>query len=259
MRVALCQSDIVWEQAERTLAMLEAPVLDFCKKYKPDVLVLPETFSVGFTMNPAVSETGDGVSASWLRRMASRTGVAITASVPTVEEDGRRYNRCYFITPDGNEYHYDKKHLFNYSGEGDTYTPGKSVCLVDYLGWRFNLNVCYDLRFPVWSRNTGLDYDVLINMANWPDVRIEAAKALSRARAIENCCYVIFCNRVGKDATCNYNGQSMIFDFFGEKVASCRKVDGVQFMYSDLDRAAIDHYHEKFPAWRDSDKFEILK
>jgi len=258
MRIALCQSDIVWEQAARTIEMLDEPVHRFCAKYSPDVLVLPETYSVGFTMNESVAEKEDGVSASWLRKTAAETGVALVASIP-IEENPRRYNRCHFVTPDGKEYHYDKHHLFNYSGEGKAYTPGDKVCLVDYRGWRFNINICYDLRFPVWSRNTGLDYDVMLYMANWPVVRIEAAKALSKARAIENCCYCLFCNRVGEDPSCKYNGQSMIYNFYGEKVAQRRKLSGVEFMFADLDRDAIDSYHTKFPARIDADRFDIKR
>lgn len=259
MRIALCQSDIVWEQAASTIAMIEKPVRTFCKKYSPDLLVLPETFAVGFTMNPAVIETEDGMSANWLRKLASETGVAIAASIPIAGSDGRRFNRCHFITPEGEEYHYDKHHLFNYSGEGKVFSPGEKACVVDYRGWRFNINICYDLRFPVWSRCTGLDYDVMIYMANWPVVRIDAAKTLSKARAIENCSYCLFCNRVGEDPTCKYNGQSMIFNFYGEKIAVRRKVCGTEFMYADLDREAIDNYHAKFPALIDADLFEIKR
>lgn len=257
MRVALCQCEIVWEQAEKSIELLERPVREFCRRFSPDIMVLPETFSVGFTMNPDVCEMEDGVSASWLRKTARETGVAFVGSIPTYGPDGKRYNRCYFVSPEGWERHYDKRHLFNYSGEGKTYTPGNEICKVQYKGWTVNLNVCYDLRFPVWSRNVDNGYDLLINIANWPDVRIEAAKALAKARAIENCCYCLFCNRVGSDAFCNYNGQSMIFDFFGQKIASRRKILGTQFLFADLDRDALDHYHEKFPAVRDSDSFTI--
>ena len=261
LKVALCQSDIIWENAEATLKMLEEPVRAFCKKHKPDLLILPETYSVGFTMNPEVSEYEDGISAQWLRRMASELGAAVTASIPTydVDKDGttRRYNRCHFITPDGMEYHYDKRHLFNPSGEGGTYTSGKERCCVEYKGWRIELNICYDLRFPVWSRNEGNRYDVLVNMANWPDVRVSSAQALIRARAIENSCYAVFCNRVGSDVLCEYNGKSTVVDWFGTRICRDSIVKGVRFMTAELDRKALEHYRLRFPASKDADNYKI--
>jgi len=261
LKTALCQSDIVWENAAATTAALESPILNFCRTNKPDVLVLPETFSVGFSMNPDVSEEIDGLSSSWLRSMAARTGVALIASVPTfdLDSDGNRcrFNRCLFVCPDGTEYHYDKRHLFNYSGEGKTYTPGRNKMVVEYKGWHICLNICYDLRFPVWSRNVSNGYDLLIYIANWPDVRVKAAQALIKARAIENCCYALFCNRVGDDATCHYNGRSTIVDFFGQSTADRKKVEGVTFLTSELDAEALMHYRDKFPASKDSDIFEI--
>lgn len=263
LKIALCQSDIVWENAGATLGILEGPVKAFCKRYNPDLLILPETYSVGFTMNPEVSEYEDGISAEWLRRTASETGVALAASIPTYDVDRNglthRYNRCHFILPDGTEYHYDKRHLFNPSGEGGTYTPGEERCCVEYKGWKIELNICYDLRFPVWSRNEGNRYDVLVNMANWPDVRVASAQILIRARAIENSCYAVFCNRVGSDVLCEYNGKSTIVDWFGNRVCRDSVVKGTRFMWADLDRKALEHYRERFPASRDADEFEIRK
>lgn len=258
LKVALCQHSIVWEDAKATAAALEPAVIKFCKLHNPDILIFPETYSVGFTMNPEVAEPADGFSVSWLRKTATATGAAVIASVPVLEK-GKRYNRCFFITPEGEEYHYDKRHVFNPSGEGRTYTAGKARTTVPYKGWNIELNVCYDLRFPVWTRNTGNRYDLLVNIANWPDVRIAAAEALIRARAIENCCYAIFCNRVGKDATCNYNGKSAILDFFGKSLSTSNTVCGTRFLSAELDAEALAHYREKFPAWKDADNFEIKK
>jgi len=256
LKIALCQTDIVWENAAETIATIEKRIYSFCKENHPDLIVLPETFSVGFSMNPEVSEPSDGPSVSWLRRSAAACDAAIIASVPTLEGENR-YNRCYFITPDGKEYHYDKRHLFNYSGEGATYCPGKEKCIVSYKGWNISLTVCYDLRFPVWSRNNGNAYDLLVNIANWPDSRINAARALIRARAIENCAYSLFCNRVGEDMFGTYSGGSVIYDYFGDEVGCEKNVDGVSIISAELSRKDIDHYRERFPAWKDADKFNI--
>lgn len=256
LKIALCQVDTEWENALVTLAKIEPTVRKFCFRHKPDILVLPETFSTGFTMNPLCAESPEGPSATWLRRTAKELDTALVASVPTRVGDNL-YNRCYFITPEGVEYIYDKRHLFNPSGEGKTYTPGSRRCTVPYKGWNIELNVCYDLRFPVWSRNEGCRYDLLINIANWPSSRIDAANALLPARAIENCCYALFCNRVGKDATCKYNGCSLITDWFGEKIGRIRRFDGTKFIIGRLDKDGLDRFREKFPAWKDADSFTV--
>lgn len=256
LKIALCQVDTVWENAAATIAALEPAVRRFCSKETPDILVLPETYSVGFTMNPEVAEQPDGPSVQWLRNISAQTGAAVVGSVP-VREGECRFNRCFFFTPDGKEYKYDKRHLFNPSGEGGTYTPGKELLTVDYKGWKIELNVCYDLRFPVWSRNYGNRYDLLINIANWPSVRIKAAEILSRARAVENVAYLVFCNRVGEDAVCSYNGHSQILDFFGSSIAKRRRVSGASFLYSEIDRESLLQFREKFPAWKDGDEFKV--
>lgn len=255
--IALCQVDTVWENAPATVAAIEPAVKKFCKSVKPDILILPETFSIGFTMNPEAAEEPDGFSVQWLRRMAAECGAAFVGSVP-VKENGRRYNRCYFVTPEGEQFTYDKRHLFNPSGEGQTYTPGGSICTVAYKGWNIELNVCYDLRFPVWSRNVGKRYDLFINIANWPSVRIGAAEILAKARAVENASYMVFCNRVGEDTVCSYNGHSQILDYFGNSIARRKTVLGTSFMYATIDRQPLSEFREKFQAWKDSDKFEIL-
>jgi len=260
LKIALCQHDIVWENARATVERLEKPVRRFCDRHHPDILVFPETFSVGFTMNPAVSEPVDGFSVTWLRRIARECGVAVIASIPTLVDrpDGEhRYNRCRFIAPDGSETVYDKRHLFTPSGESGSYEAGKRRSVVSYRGWHIELNVCYDLRFPVWSRNVGNAYDLLVNIANWPDSRIEAADMLLRARATENACYAVFCNRVGRDSFCRYNGKSLILDYIGYDIARRRRVGGVRFFEAELRMDRLRHYRERFPVSADSDVFEI--
>lgn len=256
LKIALCQCNTVWEDARATLARLDAPVRRFCDRQHPDLLLFPETFSVGFTMNPDVAEMPDGPSATWLRKLAKECNVAVVGSVPTLVGDARR-NRCYFIAPDGQEWHYDKHHLFTPSGESPAYEPGKERCIVPYQGWNIALNVCYDLRFPVWSRNVGCAYDLLLNIANWPSIRISAADRLLHARAIENACYAAFCNRIGKDTFCRYNGHSRIVNFFGEDIARRHCVRGVRFYTASLSLPKLQHYRDRFPVCADADVFEL--
>lgn len=261
LRVALCQHNIVYEDAQATIARLDAPVRRFCAQHPVDLLVLPETFSVGFTMNTAVAEAEDGPSSTWLRRIAAECGVAVVASVPTrwTGPDGASHvtNRCRFIEPDGRETFYDKHHLFTPSGEYPAYEPGNRRCTVSYLGWNIELNVCYDLRFPVWSRNEGNRYDLLVNIANWPASRIDAAQILLRARAVENAAYAVFCNRIGADALCDYDGKSMILDYVGHSIARSCRAGGVRFFTADLPMAPLAHYRDRFPVSRDADSYEI--
>ena len=261
LRTALCQHDIVWEDAAATLSRIDAPVRRFCAKHRPDLLVLPEAFSVGFSMNPDVAELMDGPSASWLRDIAASCSVAVIASVPTwlaSPQGDRRVNRCWFITPEGTEYHYDKRHLFTSSGENPAFQPGDRRCTVHWRGWNIELNVCYDLRFPVWSRNAGNGYDLLVNVANWPASRIDAAQMLLRARAVENAAYAVFCNRVGSDSLCDYDGKSMILDYVGHNIARRCRVGGIQFYSAELQMAPLAHYRDRFPVVEDADRFEIL-
>ena len=261
LKIALCQHDIVWEDAPATVARLEEPVHRFCAREHPGLLVFPEAFSVGFTMNPAVVERPDGVSAAWLRRIAAECGTAVIASVPTraAGPDGKQhsYNRCYFIAPDGTERHYDKRHLFTPSGESPAYESGTQRCTVPYRGWNIELNVCYDLRFPVWSRNVDCGYDLLVNIANWPASRIDAAQILLRARAVENAAYAVFCNRIGHDALCDYDGKSMILDYVGHSISRRCRAGGVRFYTADLPMAPLAHYRDRFPVNNDADFFEI--
>ena len=182
--------------------------------------------------------------------------MAVVASVPTLA-DGHRYNRCYFIAPEGEEWHYDKRHLFSPSGESGAYEKGRSRCTVPYKGWNIELNVCYDLRFPVWSRNPDCGYDLLLNIANWPAIRIEAADILLHARAVENACYAAFCNRIGKDALCEYDGHSMIVNFFGQDMARRRRVGGVRFLTADLSLPKLQHYRSRFPVSEDADEYIV--
>ena len=143
------------------------------------------------------------------------------------------------------------------SGESASYEPGDRRVTVPYLGWNIELNVCYDLRFPVWSRNAGNGYDLLVNIANWPASRIDAAQMLLRARAVENAAYAVFCNRVGTDAFCDYDGKSMILDYVGHSIARNHHVGGLRFLTAELQMAPLAHYRDRFPVVNDADNFEI--
>ena len=192
LRIALCQTDIAWEQPARNLARLEPLVAGA----DADVVVLPELFATGFTLDPApVAEAPGGEVVTALRRWAVQYGKAVAGSV-AVAEGGRFFNRMYFVTPDGGCARYDKRHLFAPGGESRNYTPGSDRVVVGYRGFRFLLLVCYDLRFPVWSRCRG-DYDAILYCASWPAARREAWRTLLHARAVENQCYVAGVNRVG--------------------------------------------------------------
>ena len=250
LRIALCQTDIAWEQPARNLARLEPLVAGA----DADVVVLPELFATGFTLDPApVAEAPGGEVVTALRRWAVQYGKAVAGSV-AVAEGGRFFNRMYFVTPDGGCARYDKRHLFAPGGESRNYTPGSDRVVVGYRGFRFLLLVCYDLRFPVWSRCRG-DYDAILCCASWPASRREAWRTLLHARAVENQCYVAGVNRVGDDPSGHYAGDSLLVDFKGRTLAEAG--DREQTLSAAFDSDALEAFRCKFPAWRDADDFRI--
>ncbi len=216
-----------------------------------DLYVLPEMFSTGFCTNPVDIAESKGYSLKWMKKTAAAMNAAIAGSV-AIKEKGRYYNRFYFVKPDGAVTWYDKKHLFTYGGEHLHFTPGEKRVIVEWRGVRILLEVCYDLRFPVWSRNRG-DYDMILYVASWPTPRVEAWSALLVARAIENQCYVAGVNRVGVDPSCEYCGGSVIIDPYGHTMAACpRGVESEAEAVIDID-LLID-FKRKFPVLRDADK-----
>lgn len=250
LRIALCQCNIAWEQPARNLARLEPLVAAAAA----DLVVLPEMFATGFTTDPAgVADRTDGAVVTTLRRWASRYGKAVAGSV-AVAENGRFYNRMYFVKPSGESAGYDKRHLFAPGGETRHYTPGRSRLRIEYGGLRFLLLVCYDLRFPVWSRCRG-DYDAILCCASWPAPRREAWRTLLRARAIENQCYVAGVNRVGEDPSSRYAGDSALVDFMGRTMAEAGS--GEELLTETFDSDALAAFREKFPVWRDADDFTL--
>lgn len=250
--------------------MLEEKIKSIAEK--TTVVVLPEMFSTGFSMKPEqLAETMEGETVQWMKTVAAGNKIILTGSL-IISESGqsgtRYYNRLLWMLPNGEYGYYDKRHRFAYAGEDEHYTAGKKKLIASVQGWRVNLLVCYDLRFPVWARQTpafnenggmGSDtYDVLIYVANWPDKRIHAWRTLLQARAIENQCYVVGVNRVGKDGNdISYPGESMVVDPMGDILYTKKDVEDI-FTVS-LDKTHLEEVRKRFPFWKDADRFLILK
>ncbi len=255
MKIILLQTDIVWHNPELNKKHIEHKINDL---KQVDLVVLPEMFTTGFATNPnGIAELADTETLGWMKRIAVEKNFAIAGSV-AVEENGDYFNRFYFVKPDGSFAKYDKHHLFTYGGEHKEYKAGEEKVVVEYNGFNILLQICYDLRFPVFSRNLGGEYDMIIYVASWPTVRLDAWNCLLKARAIENLCYVVAVNRVGNDPYCEYSGGSHLFDYMGKAIASAEygKEDIVS---GEIDKGKLDAFRNKFPALNDADKFEIIK
>lgn len=248
MKITILQRDIVWADPTRNVQRADEAIDG---NPGSDLYVLPEMFSTGFCTQPeGIAEPAENRTVSWMKAKASQTGAAIAGSI-AVHEDGRYYNRFHFVTPDGNVTTYDKKHLFTFGGEHNRFTAGSERVIVAYKGFRILLEICYDLRFPVWSRNKG-DYDMIIYVASWPTPRVEAWKALLTARAIENQCYVAGVNRVGDDPGNNYCGGSRVIDPYGKIMAECE--DGREMEVTvEVDMEVLEAFRAKFPVLDDAD------
>lgn len=227
------------------------------------VVVLPEMFSTGFSMDAArLAEPMNGPTLAWMRRTAAAHKIIITGSL-IVEDDGQYHNRAVWMQPDGRYGCYDKRHLFAYGGENQHYTAGNQRFIASVNGWRVALQICYDLRFPVWSRQQfhpqqGFEYDVLLYVANWPERRNTAWKALLPARAIENQCYVIGVNRVGPDGAGIYHsGDSMLVHPLGNILY--HKADAEDVHTITLQKKELEAVRNNFPFWRDADGFQIVQ
>ena len=248
MKITILQQNIVW--ADPTANVRKA---DEAINQNPgaDLYVLPEMFSTGFCTNPeGIAESTESETLQWMKDKAATTDAAIAGSV-AVTEDGKYYNRFYFVKPDGNVTHYDKKHLFTYGGEHLRFTAGEERVVVEWKGVRILLEVCYDLRFPVWARNRG-DYDMILYVASWPTPRVSAWSALLVARAIENQCYVVGVNRVGTDPACEYCGGSVIIDPYGKTLAACEMNQECEAS-AEVDMDKLNAFREKFPVLNDAD------
>lgn len=254
MKISLVQMNLAWCDATENLRHAEQLITS---APGADVYVLPEMFTTGFCMEPKrIAEPMDGPTLQWMRHMASTMDAAIVGSVATVAPEGGYKNRMYFVKPDGKVTCYDKRHLFSYSGEDKHYEAGKERVIVEFRGVRFFLQVCYDLRFPVFGRNCD-DYDVALYVANWPDKRRMAWDILLRARAIENQAVVIGVNRIGTDPMCNYDGGTAAIDFFGFVAATCED-NAEQVVSYEVKLDELRQYRDKFPSLLDSDDFQLV-
>lgn len=260
------QTHLHWEDAAANREMFEEKINSFSDK--TEIAILPETFSTGFSMKPKeLAETmparagtdGDGETVKWMKEIAARKKIVLTGSV-IIKENGHYFNRLIWMLPNGQYGTYDKRHLFNYAGEGDEFTSGTKRLIASVKGWKINLLVCYDLRFPVWARQQiqtdGPEYDLLIYVANWPERRVHAWKTLLQARAIENQCYVVGVNRVGSDGNNIYHsGESMVVDPMGEVLYT--KAHDEDVFTVTLHKDKLEEVRTKLPFWKDGDNFMI--
>jgi omega-amidase len=269
LTVTTIQADLQWEDKCANLRRLEEKIdgIDL----HTELVVLPEMFSTGFSMRPeALAEPMDGPTVSWMRSVAVRKKIILTGSV-IIEENGNYFNRLIWMLPNGQHGYYDKRHRFAYAGEGDHYTAGHKRLVASVKGWKVLLLVCYDLRFPVWSRQQppdpaaeaparaaleALEYDLIIYIANWPERRSHAWKTLLQARAIENQSYVVGVNRVGDDGNhIAHTGDSMIIDPLGETLYHAAPKEEVFTL--TLKKEHLETVRQRFPFWRDADHFSI--
>ena len=255
LRVSMVQSHIIWEDRNENLGYYGELLRRISGK--TDLAVLPETFSTGFTMNvEPLADEMDGITVNTIKKWAADYKMAVAGSF-IAKDNGKYYNRAFFITPEGDSLFYDKRHLFQMGEENQYFTAGDNRLVVSYRGWNICLLVCYDLRFPVWSRNVNNEYDLLIYCANWPEARKKVWKILLQARAIENMSYVCGVNRVGIDGKgFTYRGDSLIISPKGKKLADAGKREEVTRTVS-LSMDEISELRSKFPAWKDADDFTI--
>lgn len=253
LNIALIQTPLVWENPEANRHNFEQKIEQV--KSGTDLIVLPEMFTTGFTMNPEkIAETMEGDTVKWMKGIAARNNFAVLGSV-VIDNNGDFFNRAIFVHPSGDTDSYDKRHTFTLAGENEVYKAGLFKKTIDYRGWKICPLICYDLRFPVWSRNIE-NYDVLVYMANWPKPRINAWDTLLKARAIENMSYCVGVNRIGEDEKNNeYSGHSAVYDVLGNEIAFSEKEE---IIYATLDKVKISKYREKLKFLEDKDKFSLM-
>ena len=255
LRVSIVQADIVQDCVDGNISYYGSLLERLTGE--TDLAVIPELFTTGMTLDvEGPADTNDGKTISAIKKYAKEYGFAITGSF-LASDNGKYYNRAFFITPEGVEYFYDKRHLFRMADEDRSFSAGVKRLIVNYQGWRICLMVCYDLRFPVWSRNVGNEYDLLIYVANWPEARKIPWRALLKARAIENLCYVCGVNRVGVDSHgFKYHGGSRIYSPKGETLLKADEHEDM-ILTETLNIKDLQLFRDKFPAWMDADDFEI--
>lgn len=271
LTITTIQTNLHWEDKAANLKMLEEKI--FGIQEKSEIVVLPEMFNTGFTMQPEkLAETMEGETVAWMKKMAMEKRVVLVGSVAVKTEERTETgisertetvssytNRLVWMLPNGQYGYYDKRHLFAFAGEDQHYTAGNKRLIASVKGWKINLQVCYDLRFPVWARQSSSElpeYDLMIYVANWPERRSHAWKTLLQARAIENQCYVVGVNRVGNDGNNIYHsGDSMIVDPLGEVLYTKKDEEDIHTI--TIDKAQLDTVREKLPFLKDGDGFSI--
>ena len=254
MKIALFQTKLIWHKPEENRILIQEYIESCEETY--DLLVLPEMFTSGFTMYPhGVAEKMNDKTMNWLKQLAFEKKIAITGSF-VVEENGAYYNRLVFVFPNGDYKFYNKRHLFTLAGEEKVYVKGSTRTIVDYKGWKICPLICYDLRFPVYSRNTD-NYELLLYVANWPKPRIQAWDVLLKARAIENMSYTIGVNRIGFDQNdLEYTGSSQVVDFLGNELLNCKDEQGLFIV--EINKEEMLNSRKKLNFLNDKDIFEII-
>ena len=255
LKISIVQTDIAWENKQENLRMLREKL--HALRGTTEIVVLPEMFSTGFTMKSReLAEPVSGITVRILKELAADFQLALCGSF-ICSERSNYYNRAFFITPEGEEFYYDKRHLFRMGNEAEYFSSGNNKLIISYRGWNICLLVCYDLRFPVWSRNVNNEYDLLIYVASWPQARRLAWDTLLCARALENMCYVCGVNRIGVDGNkLIYNGGSVVFSAKGEVLASVPDgEEGIETV--SLSLISLKQLRDKFPVWKDADAFRL--
>lgn len=254
LKIALIQSNLVWENPEENRINLTNKIITITEHV--DIIVLPEMFTTGFTMNASeVAEHMNGDTVSWMQKMAQQKHAAIVGSV-VIQDNDNFFNRLLFVRSSGEIETYDKRHTFTLAGEDEVYTAGTKKLIIDYKGWKICPLVCYDLRFPVWSRNVE-NYEVLIYVANWPKVRTNAWDALLKARAIENMSYCIGVNRIGLDGNDHeYSGHSAVYDVLGNRMDTI-PYDQEAVEVVTLNKSDLENYRTKLNFLEDRDRFSL--
>ena len=255
LKISIVQTDIAWENKQENLRMLREKL--HALRGTTEIVVLPEMFSTGFTMKSReLAEPVSGITVRILKELAADFQLALCGSF-ICSERSNYYNRAFFITPEGEEFYYDKRHLFRMGNEAEYFSSGNNKLIISYRGWNICLLVCYDLRFPVWSRNVNNEYDLLIYVASWPQARRLAWDTLLCACALENMCYVCGVNRIGVDGNkLIYNGGSVVFSAKGEVLASVPDgEEGIETV--SLSLISLQQLRDKFPVWKDADAFRL--
>ncbi|HEY1046156.1 MAG TPA: amidohydrolase [Bacteroidia bacterium] len=252
LNFTVIQANLIWEDIDANLSLMESLL---AKIQQTDVIVLPEMFTTGFSMQAEkLAKDSYAKGLAWMKAIAAAKHSAVIGSL-MIERDGKYYNSLAFVNPEGKVEWYDKRHLFTPGEESKHYSKGDKRLIIDYKGWKICPLICYDLRFPVFSRND-VEYDLLIYVANWPEKRNYAWQQLLKARAIENQCYVIACNRIGVDGNgVNHIGNSGIINFMGEEIGFGDAENCFQF---NLSKAPLMEIRQQFPVLNDRDNFKLI-